>query len=97
MLVSLSSISFSMRPSSSSLGPIYWPGGLKGIGRGSRGAGRNGSSGFLGSKPIPPQGYPSMDFSVFPLYQPSPAYSHNSGWFDALEQVFDFLLDRIFI
>ncbi len=51
MLVSLSSSSLSILPSSSSRGPTYWLGGLKGDGRGSNGAGRNGSNGLRGSKP----------------------------------------------
>src|SRR5712692_7001376 len=50
MLVSRSSSSLSILPNSSSRGPTYWVGGLKGEGRGSIGAGRKGSNGFLGSK-----------------------------------------------
>ena len=42
MSVSLSSISLSILPSSSSRGPMYCPG-LRGEGRGSIGLGRNGS------------------------------------------------------
>ncbi len=50
MLVSRSSSSLSILPNSSSRGPTYWVGGLKGEGRGSIGAGRKGSNGLLGSK-----------------------------------------------
>jgi hypothetical protein len=52
MLVSLSSSSLSILPSSSSRGPVYWLGGLNGEGRGSNGAGRSGSKGLRGSKSV---------------------------------------------
>ena len=54
IVVSLSSISLSILPSSSSLGPMYCPG-LSGEGSGSMGRGRSGSGRFGRSKGVPLQ------------------------------------------
>ena len=64
MSVSLSSISLSILPSSSSRGPIYCPG-LSGDGRGSIGRGRSGSGRLGRSNPVLVD---AAGFSVFRVF-----------------------------
>ncbi len=67
--VSRSSISFNSLIMSSSLGPTYWPGGRSGDGTGSRGEGRKGSKGLLGSK-LGHTNHRHFGFSLFLLAEP---------------------------
>lgn len=69
IVVSLSSISLSILPSSASLDPGYSRGGLSGVGRGSIGMGRKGSYGLRGSNlidcPLEEQDFHCFHHSTF--------------------------------
>ena len=64
MRVSLSSISLSILPNSSSRGPMYCPG-LRGEGSGSKGLGRSGSGRLGRSKSVPVRLVDAPVFRVF--------------------------------